>query len=88
MADKNIPLLDNPLTLFQALESFGKSVDCLSQEGIIEKYPDKWVAAYSGEIRAVADSFEEVLDKLRDGGFPPEHSHIQFMNTKPEVMIL
>ena len=55
---------------------------------LTEKYPDQWVGMGGDWKLVVADSHEELIEKIRlHGAWPPQPA-TRFMNTKPRRWIL
>jgi benzoyl-CoA reductase/2-hydroxyglutaryl-CoA dehydratase subunit BcrC/BadD/HgdB len=55
---------------------------------LTEKYPNKWIAMHSGEIRTIADSIEDLLKEMDCLGIPRKGAVIEFMDTERRTMIL
>ena len=55
---------------------------------LLEQYPDKWVGMGPGDVLVAGDSLEEVLAQLDEAGANRGESVVEFLNTKPQRMIL
>ena len=55
---------------------------------LTREYPNKWIAMYNGEIDAIADSLEGLLEKMDSLGIPREGAVIKFMDTERRTMVL
>ena len=55
---------------------------------LTEKYPNKWIAMYNGEIGVIADSLEYLLEEMDRLGIPRKEAVIEFMDTERRTMIL
>ena len=74
-----------------AWKSFRKSTElfCTPQyHKLLEKYPDQWIAVTGGKVEAHGDSYEAVLQTVREKGLPRDSMIIEFIATDPITMIL
>ena len=55
---------------------------------LLERYPDKWVGMGPGDVLVVGDSLAGVLTQLDEAGTNRGESVVEFLNTKPQRMIL
>ena len=55
---------------------------------LLEQYPDKWVGMGPGDVLVVGDSLEGVLALLDEADANRGESVVEFLNTKPQRMIL
>ena len=55
---------------------------------LLEQYPDQWIGIASDETLVVGDSLEEALALLYQAGAKRGDFIVEFLNTKPERMIL
>ena len=56
--------------------------------GLIEQYPDRWVAVGLDGLLAVGDSEDEVFKAIDDRGIPRSDAVVEFLDTDPPVLIL
>ena len=54
----------------------------------IKKYPNKWIAFYTGEVDATADSLKNLLKEMDRLGIPRRESIVKFMDTERRTLIL
>ena len=85
-----MPTTINPKELARQIESFQKTAERFSEEkpNLIEKYPERWVAVYEGEVIADAETMGELLDKVDKIGKPRSEILMRFLTRKPRTMIL
>ncbi len=71
------------------LRAFRARVDRMeSQRARLTKdYPDQWAALYGGDF-VIAESLEDLLEKLNGQGVPTNETVIRFLDSEPENMIL
>ena len=84
-------IIGDPQKFHASSEEFRKTEDlfCTPQYyKLLEKYPDQWVAATGGKVEAHGDSYEAVLEMVREKGLPRDAMIIQFIATDPIPMIL
>ena len=84
-------LIGDPQKIHDDLQEFSKSAELFSTSKyhlLVEKYPDKWIAVYGGEVKAHADSFEAVLEMVREMDLPRDLTMIELIETDPITMIL
>lgn len=81
--------LANDPEILAKLRAFRVRVDRMEsqRETLTKDYPDQWAALYSGDF-VVAESLEDLLEKLEGQGVPTHETVIQFLDSKPENMIL
>lgn len=60
----------------------------LDSASIHERYPNKWVGLYKGNIEAVADTFEGVTALLAGKHIPTADSLVRFIGQKEMTLIL
>ena len=56
--------------------------------GLIEQFPDRWVAVGLGGLIAVGDSEDEIFGVLNEKGIPRSDVVVEFLDTDPPVLIL
>ena len=83
-------LIGDPDRFAREMQDFRETAKVLSadHERMIDNYPDKWVALYSGEVRAFGDSIDSVLDEVDAKGIPRSQIIVRFIDTEPRTMIL
>ncbi|MCH8109490.1 MAG: hypothetical protein IIB15_05110 [Chloroflexi bacterium] len=76
--------------VLEELREYTRLVECMKslRPGLLEKHPDKWVALANGEVVAVADSLEAVLEELDQRGIQRANAVVEFLDTHPRNMIL
>ncbi|MGB6895003.1 MAG: DUF5678 domain-containing protein [Dehalococcoidia bacterium] len=57
-------------------------------DGWRAKYPNRWVAVYEGELVAVADTVERLLEDIERKGLPVRKAVIDFIAEKRANFIL
>ena len=84
-------LIGDPKKIHEDMEEFRKTEDlfCTSQYyKLLEDYPDKWIAVTAGKVEAHGDTYEEVLQMVREKGLPRDSTMIELIETNPINMIL
>ena len=84
-------IIGDPQKIHDSLEEFRKSTElfCTPQyHKLLEKYPDQWIAVTGGKVEAHGDSYEAVLQTVREKGLPRDSMIIEFIATDPITMIL
>ena len=81
--------LVNDPDILAKLREFRARVDRMEsqRERLTRNYPNHWAALYGGDF-VVAESLEELLEKLDDQGVPTHETVIRFLDPKPAHMIL
>lgn len=76
--------------LIDDLAEFRKLRIHMSKEhaGLIEQYPDRWIAVGLDGLLAVGDSEDEVFQALDGKGIPRSDVVVEFLDTDPPVLIL
>ena len=71
-------------------EEYGKRSRYLedNRSAFTEKYPDQWVGLGGDWELVIADSHEELIEKIKAHGAWPPQPATKFMNTKPRRWIL
>lgn len=75
----------------QTLEAFRADLDQVeaSREELCRKYPDKWIAFLRGEVRATADSFQELQHELEARDLVgAEGIVVEHLRTEPVIYVL
>lgn len=72
------------------LREFNNRVRALDDQRVqlTEKYPNKWIAVYNGEVGAIAESIEDLLEEMDRLGIPRKGAVIDFMDTERRTMTL
>jgi hypothetical protein len=80
----------DPAELARQLRAFRSAAKTLSSNHprLIDKYPQQWVAVYSGEVKAHAPTIEGVLKELAEKGIPKERAIVRFIDRNQRTLIL
>ena len=72
------------------LRSFEKSAEVFSSERqqLIDKYENKWVGVFDGEIVGSADTSKRLLAILTKKGIPPAQTMIRRTDREEKILIL
>ena len=84
-------LIGDPRKAHDDLTAFRKAAIRLSSSQhprMIQKYPNKWVAVTKGKVRAHGDSYDAVMQQVREKGLPRQSTIIRFIEKEPRTMIL
>ena len=55
---------------------------------LLDRYPDKWVGVWRGEVQAAEDDLDSLLNVLEKKDVPRSETAIRFMETEPATLIL
>ena len=93
-------LLDQACTMIEEMGRARKLIEDLAEfqqlrirmseehAGLIEQYPDRWVAVGLDGLLAVADSEDEIFKAIDDKGIPRSDVVVEFLDTDPPMLIL
>ena len=56
--------------------------------GLIEQYPDRWVAVGLDGLLTVGDTEDEVFKVIDEKGIPRSDVVVEFLDTDPPMLIL
>ncbi|MGH6829178.1 MAG: DUF5678 domain-containing protein [Rhizomicrobium sp.] len=72
------------------LQGFAKSASVFSSNDprLIDKYENKWVAVYNGEVVAVGESLGDIMRQLPKRGVPASDAMIRRIDRKERTLIL
>ena len=71
------------------LRDFARSSGVLSSDrDLAQKYAQKWIAVYGGEVRAVADELDTLLEELDELDVPRSSTAVRYMEKEPRTLIL
>ena len=71
------------------LKRFDRSLKALCTDAHLqEKYPQKWIGFFEGEVKAAEDTLDKLLDRLDELNIPRDQTIVRFIETDPKVMIL
>ena len=59
-----------------------------NRQRLIEEYESQWIGAYRGKIVANADTMDELYEKLKEKGIPPEDTFVDFMTKEKRMLLL
>ena len=82
------PEPDTP-DIFERTRRFAAAIDRMHQDKaeLTAQYPDRWVAVTADGFLAVGDSTKELVDVVRDMGYPQYDTCIEFLHSKPPILI-
>jgi hypothetical protein len=80
----------SPGDIQRALQDFSASANAftLTKEEALEKYRDKWIAIYKGEVSAVADSLNQLATAIAEKQLPAAETLFRHIDPKNKVFIL
>lgn len=81
---------NSPTDISKALRNFSASASsfCLTKEEALEKYKDKWIAIYKGEVQAVADDLAQLAQDVAAKHIPASETLFRHIDPKDKVFIL
>jgi hypothetical protein len=92
-ATENMALLErlaNPVLLNRDLQTFRKAAQRLSSDHLrlINKYPNQWVAIYSGKVAAHGPTLNSVLANIKRKKIPQRLTIVRYIEKNQRTMIL
>ena len=74
----------------KAWQSFSDSAALLEREAkmIHEKYLNKWIGIYAGQVQVSGESFEDVVSELNKKEIPVSESLVRFIGQEEPTLIL
>ena len=73
----------------KSLNDFDESMRrLLNDDTLMDRYPDKWVGVWHGEVQAAEDDLASLLNVLEKKDVPRSETAIRFMETEPATLIL
>ncbi|MDE0225749.1 MAG: hypothetical protein OXP28_11490 [Gammaproteobacteria bacterium] len=73
----------------KSLDDFDQSMGFLLNDHVlVDRYPDKWVGVWQGEVRAAEDDLDTLLQVLDKKGVPRSGTAIRFIEAEPATLIL
>jgi phosphoenolpyruvate carboxylase len=80
----------SPGEIQRALRNFSENASAfsLTKEEALEKYKDKWIAIYKGEVTAVADTLNQLATAIADQRIPASETLFRHIDPKDKVFIL
>ena len=73
----------------KSLTDFDQSMGfLLNDDTLLDRYADKWVGVWHGEVQAAEDDLDNLLKVLDKKDVPRSETAIRFMETEPETLIL
>jgi hypothetical protein len=80
----------SPDHIHQALRSYSANAQSfsLTKDEALEKYRNKWIAIYNGEVEAVADSLEQLSSDIAAKQIPASETLFRHIDPKDKVFIL
>lgn len=83
-----LELVGDPAELVRRLRSYSRSAALLESATVRQRYHQRWVAAYEGEVIADSAGFDTLLRDLDAMGAPRGQVAIQFMSYDDAPMIV
>lgn len=77
-------MIDTELARFRSDAEYVES----HRDELLERYPDRWVAVYDGQVVADDPELDLLLQTVRDRGLPPSHVYRTHLSTREELLIL
>ena len=73
----------------KSLIDFDQSMGILlNDHTLVDRYPDKWVGVWQGEVRAAEDDLDILLKVLDKNDVPRSETAFRFIEAEPETLIL
>jgi len=85
-----LAVLGNPKEVDQELASFRRTARVLSSDHphLIDEYPQQWIVAFEGKVRASGDTLASVLEQADIEGLPRDKIIIRHIDRNQRTMIL
>lgn len=93
MSATNNPVLDllgDPREVDRELASFRRTARVLSSDHprLIDEYPQQWIVAFEGKVRASGDTLASVLKQADVEGLPRDKIIVRHIDRNQRTMIL
>ena len=85
MTTESIPAPD--LAAFRQFCADGDYLSAIWAQ-VRKEYPDRYVAAYKGEVVASHKTLKGVLAQMDEKGVPKNHAVLRYVSSKPRRMVL
>ena len=73
----------------KSLVDFDQSMGfLLNDHTLVDRYPDKWVGVWQGEVQASEDDLDTLLKVLDKNDVPRSETAIRFIEAEPATLIL
>ena len=73
----------------ESLVDFAKSTEFLSEEsGLVQKYDQKWIGVFAGEVRAAEDNLDALFSSLDSQGIPRSNTAVRFVEREQRALFL
>ena len=74
-------------------EDFGEFTEATraleeSWAGLVENYPQQWIAFHDKKVVVHADTLEDVILMIHKGDLPRENIIVRYVETEPTTLIL
>ena len=85
-----LTLIGDLRKLDRDMAEFARSHDELSAKysKLLKRFPNQWIAFYSGRVQARAESLEALLETMDAKGVKRNRAHIRYLDPDPPVVIL
>ena len=80
-----VPINEYVGTLRQNAKSFNS---IWSDPEVVSKYPQKWIAAFDGQVQLVEDDVDALLRGLEERNVPRGHAVIEYVEVDPRTLSL
>jgi hypothetical protein len=82
--------IGDPADVARELKAFSRSARSLDKHfpDLVDRYPEQWVAVFSGKVRAHGPTFSEVMKKIDQEGLPRDRTIVRFIDKGERAMIL
>lgn len=82
--------MGDPRKIADELKRYRKSALMLSRQRprMIEKFPQKWIALFDGEVKATDKSFDKLMEKIDEQKLPRGEILVRFIDNTQRTLIL
>ena len=77
-----------PKEVWDDLIAFSRSAQRFSESELFDQYHHQWVAVREGKVVSHAETFDEVLNRIRTKNIPREDLIIRYLDDSPKALIL
>jgi len=85
-----LSLIGDPQEVDRELTSFQRTASVLSSEHprLVDEYPQRWIVAFEGKIRASGSTLTSVLEQADAEGLPRDRIIVRHIDKNQRTMIL
>jgi hypothetical protein len=88
-AEQILDQIGDPREIAKNLRKFRHAAQVLSSDRprLINRYPNKWVVVFNGEVKAAVNSFDAAMAKAKELDLPKANFFVRYIAKKRQTMI-